>query len=124
MSERNGSRNQSPPRREDISLHWARVSKLQDTTAEVTSLRQYSPADAGVAIATKASALSAVMGAGPRPSTPASLQCCGRQGAQQSLRSWLSRIGSSIRCPAFSPGSSAGNSVSTLLQSKQTTGES
>src|SRR5258706_13306905 len=63
MAGRNGSRKQSPPRPEDISLHWARVSKLQDTTAEVTSLRQYSPADAGVAIATKASALSAVMGA-------------------------------------------------------------
>src|SRR5258708_39678987 len=63
MAGRNGSRKQSPPRPEDMSLHWARVSKLQDTTAEVTSLRQYSPADAGVAIATKASALSAVMGA-------------------------------------------------------------
>src|SRR5260370_41457520 len=63
MAGRNGSRKQSPPRPEDMSLHWARVSKLQDTTAEVTSLRQYSPAVAGVAIATKASALSAVMGA-------------------------------------------------------------
>src|SRR6266852_5919431 len=31
--------------------------------SEVTSLRQYSPADAGVAIATKASALSAAIGA-------------------------------------------------------------
>src|SRR5258708_6800714 len=60
---------------------------------------------------------------GPRPSTPASLQCCGRQRAQQSLRSWLLRIGSSIRCAAFSPVSSAGNSVSTLFQSKQTRGE-
>src|SRR5260370_42049131 len=63
MAGRNGSRKQSPPRPEDMSLHWARVSKLQDTTAEVTSLRRYSPADAGVASATKASALSAVMGA-------------------------------------------------------------
>src|SRR6266581_1419787 len=46
-----------------MSWHWARVSKPQDTTAEVTSLRQYSPADAGVAIVTNASAHSAVIGA-------------------------------------------------------------
>src|SRR5258708_4564539 len=46
-----------------MSWHWARVSKLQDTTAEVTSLRQYSPAAAGVAIVTKANAHSAVIGA-------------------------------------------------------------
>jgi len=56
-------------------------------------------------------------------STPASLQCCGRQREQQSLRSWLPRIGSSLRCAAFSPVSFAGTSVSTLFQSKQTRGE-
>jgi hypothetical protein len=39
------------------------VSKLQPTTADVTSLRQYWPAEAGVAKLTKARAHSAVAGA-------------------------------------------------------------
>src|SRR5580693_6303537 len=39
------------------------LSKLQDTTTEVTSFRQYSPAEAGVANATMASAHSAAMDA-------------------------------------------------------------
>jgi hypothetical protein len=39
------------------------VAKLHPTTADVTSLRQYSPAEAGVAKLTKASAHNAVAGA-------------------------------------------------------------
>src|SRR5271156_230339 len=59
-----GGSNEGPSaRRPRRSWHWARVSKLHDTTADVMSLRQYSPADAGVAIVTKASAHSAVIGA-------------------------------------------------------------
>src|ERR1700682_5208389 len=56
----------------------------------------------------------------PIPSTPASSQCCGRLRAQRSQQLWLLRIGSSIRCAAFLPVSSARNSGSTLFQNKPT----
>src|SRR5215471_11609315 len=60
---RKGSRKQSPPRPDDIAWHCSMVSKLQEVTAEVTSLRQYSPALAGVAKATNPRANNAVAGA-------------------------------------------------------------
>lgn len=37
-----------------MAWHCSKVSKLQEVIAEVTSLRQYSPADAGVADAERA----------------------------------------------------------------------
>ena len=60
---RKGSRKQSPPRPDDIAWHCSMVSKLQEVTAEVTSLRQYSPALAGVAKAKYPRANNAVAGA-------------------------------------------------------------
>src|SRR5262249_1731189 len=54
---------QSPLRPEDIATHCSMVSKLQPTIPAVTSLRQYSPSEAGVAKLTKARAHSAGAGA-------------------------------------------------------------
>ena len=47
-----------------------------------------------------------------------------RPPAQRSLRSWRQRIGSSIRCAAFSPVSSARSSVSIWFQSRPIRGAS
>jgi len=44
-------------------MELTRISKLQDITRDVTSLRQYSPADAGRADEIKAVAMSAAIGA-------------------------------------------------------------
>jgi hypothetical protein len=57
-----------------MAWHCSMVSKLQDVIAEVTSLRQYSPADAGVADAAKA--------AKPRATNAAA-------GAALILQNWL-----------------------------------
>jgi len=61
MSLRDGSRRQSPPRPDDIAWHCANVSKLQESTLLMMSLRQYSyvRAEAGVAMATRVNAPSA-----------------------------------------------------------------
>jgi hypothetical protein len=58
-------RGSSPPRPDDMALHCSMVSKLQEVTAEVTSLRQYSYAEACVGAATdmKAEAANAIASA-------------------------------------------------------------